>query len=446
MSNSTFERPSVNDAPIAHVDLDAFFASVEILDDPTLRGRPVAVGGAGDRGVIASASYEARRFGVTSAMPSVTARRRCPSLIILPGRFERYSEFSRRFHEMIGDVTPHVEPIGLDEAFLDLRSLALLRVDPLRAVSELRERVRDELHLRSGVGLARNKLFAKLASRRAKPTIRDGQLVEGPGVVWVSPGLEAQWLNELEVRSLWGVGPATNAKLTQLGIRYVRELAAISRGDLERHFGRALGSTLAAYATGDDPREVVTGRPQRSVGHDETFATSLAGIDEVRRALTAHAGVVARALRQRHEVARTITVVARFDDLKSVSRAQTLAFGVDDADAIFAVAEALVRSIDLSLSTRLLGLYASNLSRREDNALQLNFQLPDAQSDSRSRAETVSHDYQVSREALRDAVDEIRRRFGTRSVGNAAELTSRGLEITDQRGRHPFGPDPTSEP
>lgn len=446
MFNSTFDGPGVHEAPIAHVDLDAFFASVEILDDPSLRGRPVAVGGAGERGVIASASYEARRFGVSSAMPSVIARRRCPSLIILPGRFERYSEVSRRFHEMIGDVTPHVEPIGLDEAFLDLRSLGLLRVDPIRAVSELRERIRTELQLLSGVGLARNKLFAKLASRRAKPSVRNGRLVDGPGVLWVSPELEVQWLNELEVRSLWGVGPATNAKLAQLGVRYVRELAMISQADLERHFGPSLGATLAAYATGDDPREVITARAQRSVGHDQTFATSLAGVTEVRRALIGHAGVVGRALRRRREVARTISVVARFDDLQSVSRAQTLAFGIDDVDAIYSVAEALVSSIDLSRSTRLLGLYASNLSAREDNAVQLRFDLPDEGTDDRSRALRTSHDFQVSREALRDVVDDIRRRFGTHSLASAGELTSEGIEVSNQRSSHPFGPEPRSEP
>ena len=185
--NSSSSNPTVDEAPILHVDLDAFFASVEILDDPSLRGKPVAVGGAGDRGVIASASYEARRFGVRSAMPSVVARRACPSLIILPGRFDRYEIYSRQFHDVVRDLTPDFEPLGLDEVFADLRSLRRLHVRPLDAASRLRARINDELGLRCGVGLGRNKLFAKLASKESKPRVVDAKLVEGPGVFWVEP-------------------------------------------------------------------------------------------------------------------------------------------------------------------------------------------------------------------------------------------------------------------
>ncbi|HQU00485.1 MAG TPA: hypothetical protein PLG60_08275, partial [Acidimicrobiales bacterium] len=189
MLSSASKTPSVLEAPIAHIDLDAFFASVEILDDPSLAGRPVAVGGAGERGVIASASYEARRFGVHSAMPSVVAKRLCADLIILPGRFDRYEEYSRRFQRLVQDLTPEIEAIGLDEMFCDLRSLRRLNVNPLEASATLRQRVREELSLHCGIGLGRNKLFAKLASRRAKPRVEGGRLVEGPGVLWVSPSL-----------------------------------------------------------------------------------------------------------------------------------------------------------------------------------------------------------------------------------------------------------------
>jgi DNA polymerase-4 len=156
VSNSPSENPSVDDAPILHVDLDAFFASVEILDDPTLKGKPVAVGGAGDRGVIASASYEARRYGVRSAMPSVIAKRRCPNLIILPGRFDRYEAYSRQFHDIVRDLTPEFEPLGLDEVFANLASLRRLNVRPMSAAARLRRRINDELGLLCGVGLGRN--------------------------------------------------------------------------------------------------------------------------------------------------------------------------------------------------------------------------------------------------------------------------------------------------
>ncbi len=225
--NSSTDSPSVDEAPILHVDLDAFFASVEVMDDPSLRGKPVAVGGGGDRGVIASASYEARRFGVHSAMPSVIARRRCPELIILPGRFDRYEEYSKRFHAIVLDVTPEFEPLGLDEVFADLRSLRRLGVEPIGIAGALRSRIGDELGLLCGVGLARNKLFAKIASKRSKPYVRDGHLVDGPGVVWVDRALEGQWVEALPGRSLWGVGPATAAKLERLGLRWVRDLAKV---------------------------------------------------------------------------------------------------------------------------------------------------------------------------------------------------------------------------
>src|ERR1700731_639181 len=189
VSNSPVEAPSLDEAPILHVDLDAFFASVEILDDPSLRGRPVCVGGAGDRGVIASASYEARRQGIKSAMSSVVARRMCPSLIILPGRFDRYEEYSQRFHEVVNDLTPDYKPLGLDEVFCDLRSLRRLKVAPLDAAWALRAGIREELQLECGVGLGRNKLLAKVASKQSKPRIVDHQLVQGDGVVWVSRAL-----------------------------------------------------------------------------------------------------------------------------------------------------------------------------------------------------------------------------------------------------------------
>ncbi|HUY43782.1 MAG TPA: DNA polymerase IV [Acidimicrobiales bacterium] len=446
MSNSASSAPSVLEAPIAHVDLDAFFASVEVLDDPTLRAKPVAVGGAGARGVIASASYEARRYGVRSAMPSVAAKRLCPSLIILPGRFDRYEEYSRRFQELVRDLTPEVEAIGLDEVFCDLRSLRLLNVNPLEATQRLRQRVSDELKLRCGIGLGRNKLFAKLASRRAKPRVENGQLVEGPGVLWVSPELEALWLEELEVRALWGVGPATAAKLDQLGLRFVRDLARVSENDLVRRFGSSLGTMLAAYAQGEDPREVVSDRVNKSIGHDQTFAVSLQTRDELTSMAERHAAVVARALRAQAQVARTITMIVRFDDLTSVSRSQTLAFGVDDEAAIAAVGEALLASINLPLAVRLLGLHVSGLRERDDNQLQLSFGLAGESNDHRVAAIERSRAHQVNNEALRDAIDEVRQRFGSSAVSNARDLTEGGIDVAKQRGSHAFGPESTSEP
>lgn len=441
MLNSPSEGPSVDEAPLLHIDLDAFFASVEILDDPSLKGRPVCVGGAAERGVIASASYEARRFGVRSAMPSVVAKRLCPDLIILPGRFDRYEVYSRQFHAIVRDLTPDFEPLGLDEVFCDLRSLRRLKVRPIEAASGLRSRISDELGLLCGVGLGRNKLFAKLASKKSKPRVVDGRLVEGPGVVWVSPDLEEKWLDELPVRALWGVGPATAAKLEKLGLYWVRDLARVDEGTLSAHFGASMAASLAAYAKGEDRREVVVERAVKSVGHDQTFARSLEGIEQLTGVAKGHAAVVARALRSQGRVARTITVVVRFDDLTSVSRSQTLSFGVDDEVAIATIAEALLQSVELHYAVRLLGIHASSFLEREDNQMQLTFDMTASSSDAREQAEIVSRERQISHEALRDAVDEVRQRFGRAALAAASELGEHGVDVATQRGRHAFGPE-----
>ncbi len=435
--NSTSEDPSLDEAPILHVDLDAFFASVEMLDDPSLRARPLAVGGSGERGVVASVNYEARRYGVHSGMSSVVARRRCPDLVIVAGHFDRYEAYSRDFHAVVNDLTPTFEPLGLDEVFADLRGLARLGIRPLAAARSLRERVRGELRLECGVGLARNKLFAKLASRRAKPFIENGEVREGPGVVWVSPAREVAWLEELPVRALWGVGPATESKLAQLGVRAVRDLRHIDEVALARYVGTSMAATLVGFSRGEDPRAVVVERTAKSLGHDQTFARSLSGADLV-RAVGHHAAVVSRALRERHVVARTLSLTVRYDDLSSVTRSQTLSFGVDDPDAIAALGEALLESIPVRGAVRLLGLYASSFVAREANEVQLRFAWPggdvSSSDDGRRR--------QVGREALRDAVDEVRARFGVRAVARASELGSEGVRIDRQRGDAPFGPRP----
>jgi DNA polymerase-4 len=431
----------VDEAPLLHIDLDAFFASVEILDDPSLKGKPVCVGGVGERGVIASASYEARRFGVRSAMASVVARRLCPDLIVLPGRFDRYEVYSRQFHDVVRDLTPDFEPLGLDEVFCDLRSLRRLNVRPIAAAAALRSRIADELGLLCGVGLGRNKLFAKLASKKSKPHVVDGRLVEGPGVVWVSPDLEQEWLRELPVSALWGVGPATAAKLEKLGLHWVRDLARVDEVTLAAHVGVSMAASLAAYAVGEDRREVIVDREMKSVGHDQTFARSIEGIDQLAHLAKGHAAVVARALRSQGRVARTITVVVRFDDLTSVSRSQTLSFGVDDEAAIAAIAEALLQSVDLHHAVRLLGIHASSFLERENNQMQLTFAIQASSDNAREWAEIVSRARQISHEALRDAVDEVRQRFGRAALGTASELGEHGVDIATQRGRHAFGPE-----
>ena len=434
------EDPSVLEAPILHVDLDAFFASVEILDDPSLRGKPVAVGGAGERGVIASASYEARRFGVRSAMPSVVALRRCKDLIILPGHFDRYEEYSRRFQAIVGDLTPEYEPLGLDEVFADLRSLARLNVRPITAAIALRKRIDEELHIECGVGLGANKLFAKLSSKQAKPRVDNGRLVAGAGVVWVPPGEQLTWLRTQPVRTLWGVGPATTERLERLGIFTVGELAALSEETLRSHVGRAMARTLSEMAQGRDDRVVTANRATKSIGHEVTFATSIVGVDDLRTHIRQFSAVVARALRSSDQVAHTVSVVVRFDDLNSTRRSETLSFGIDDDVAVATIAMALLESIELRGAVRLLGVGVSSLRERATNELQLAFDLPVGQVDDAQRAAERSLAQQANRAALNDAVDDLRRRFGRSSIGVATDLFDGAIDVATQRGRHAFGP------
>lgn len=439
--NSPSEDPSVDEAPILHIDIDAFFASVEILDDPTLAGKAVVVGGPASRGVVASASYEARRYGVRSAMPTALARRLCPKLVVLPGRFDRYEVYSRQFHDVVRDLTPEFEPLGLDEVFADLRSLRRLNVRPIEAAEALRRRLNGELGLECGVGLGRNKLFAKLASKRSKPRVTQGRLVPGAGVVWVSPRLETEWLAELPVGALWGVGPATAAKLEKLGLRWVRDVAQVDETTLASHVGPALAATLWAFAHGEDNREVVVDRAVKSIGHEQTFGRSLRGMDELIVAARAHAAVVARAMRDQGRVARTISIVVRFDDFTGVTRSQTLSFGIDDEFAITAIAEALLASVELPHAVRLLGVHASSFLERSDNQLQLSFGLETSSPDARQQAQLISRERQISHEALRDAVDDVRQKYGRAAVGTASELRDGAVEIETQRGRHAFGPE-----
>lgn len=435
-------RPSeltVAEVPILHIDLDAFFASVEIIDEPALRGRPVAVGGAGDRGVVASASYEARRFGIHSAMPSVQAKRLCPSLIILPGRFDRYETFSQAFRAIVEDLTPVVEPIGLDELFADLSSLRRLGTQPVAAGHELRRRIHDELGLESGVGLGPNKLFAKLASKRAKPHIRDGEVHPGAGVVAVDAATRTAWLEELPIRALWGVGPATAARLERLGLTMVRELRTLDESVLRRHVGPAMARTLALYAVGDDPRPVEHDRVQKSIGSEETMARSLTSDDELVVAVRRHAGVVARALRKQGLMARTVSVHLRFDSLEDVGRRQSVDFGLDDDDAIGALAQALALSVPRPGPVRLVGVSVASLAAKDQTVAQMAFAFDDAPTVEQSRAR------QLDRAALTDVVDEVRRRFGDGSVGTGRDFGQQGVDVRRQRDRSAFGPDQSSD-
>jgi DNA polymerase-4 len=344
--------PSRPAEPILHVDLDAFYASVEVRKDPSLAGRPVVVGSPGPRGVVMSASYEARRYGVRSAMPSVRARRLCPEAVFLPPDFEAYRAYAHRFREVLLRFTPLVEPLSLDEAFLDVSGAVRLFGPPPEVARRVREAVRSELSLTASVGVAPNKLLAKLASARAKP---DGLLV-----VEASRALE--FLHPLPVDALWGVGERTAETLRRLGVRTVGELARTPAPVLERALGESAARTLSELAWGRDDRAVVPSEPPRSVGHEETYPRDLDGDEEVLREVLAHAHRVAARLREEGYRARTVTLKLRLPSFATLTRSRTLARPTDSGAELFHAARDLYRRLPPGRRRfRLVGVAVSGL-------------------------------------------------------------------------------------
>jgi DNA polymerase-4 len=414
--------------------MDAFFASVEILDDPSLAGKPVIVGGAGARGVVASCTYEARAYGVHSAMPSLRARQLCPQAIFLPGRHSRYAEVSGQLHRILLDVTPMVEPIGLDEAFMDVAGATRL-LGPADVIAQaVRRRVRDELRLGCAVGIGRSKMIAKLASRAAKPRATREGLTPGAGVVLVAPEEEIAFLHRHDVEALWGVGPATAKRLHDLGVRTVGDLAALPEDTVVRRLGKASGAHLAALARGEDPDPVRPDRPAKSLGHEETFSQDIVDPYELERHALRMAESVAVMLRGATLSARTITIKVKFKDLSLQTRSHTLPRAVTTGSAIGQVAAALVAGIDPGDGVRLLGVSASGLAPGSGD--QLAFDLGDGTGQSSESAMAREQSWQD----VTAAVDAIRTRFGTSAVGSAAHVSDEGVEVPARRDA-PWGPD-----
>jgi DNA polymerase-4 len=414
--------------------MDAFFASVEVLDDPSLAGKPVIVGGAGARGVVASCTYEARAYGVHSAMPSMRARQLCPEAIFLSGRHSRYAEVSAQLHKVLANVTPMVEPIGLDEAFMDVAGAIRVLGPPDQIARSLRQQVRDELHLDCAVGVGRSKMIAKLASRAAKPRASRSGLEPGPGVYLVEAERELDFLHAHNVEALWGVGPATTKRLHDLGVRTVGDLAALPVDTLIRRLGKASGAHLSALARGDDPDPVNPNRPNKSLGHEETFSQDLVDPLELERHVLRMSESVATMLRGGGTACRTVTVKVKFKDLSLISRSHTLSRPLSTGGAIGLVAAALLASVDPGEGIRLLGVSASGLTTAGGD--QLSFDLGDGMTEanqSGTATEQSWHDVTV-------AVDAIRNRFGKTSVGSAGRVTEEGVQVPARRDA-PWGPD-----
>jgi len=436
-----------DDRAILHVDMDAFFAAVEVLDDPGLAGRPVIVGGSGARGVVASCTYEARAFGVQSAMPSLRARQLCPPAVFVDGHYTRYAEVSRQLHELLAEVTPLVEPIGLDEAFLDVTGARRLLGPAVEIAHALRARVADELRLACSVGVGRSKLVAKLASRAAKPVAsRDGPRA-GPGVVDVAPEDELAFLHPLPIGALWGAGPATVRRLHDVGVATVGELAALPEDAVIRLLGPALGTQLTELARGYDPRPVVPDRPAKSIGHEETFRHDVLEPAELRAHAVRMAHAVALHLREAGLAGRTVVVKVRYADFSTITRSHTLPFLVDTAEALDAVAGALLDAVDLGDGVRLLGVSVSGLAE-ESPARQLAFDLASdtglAGITEDGSSTTGAAGLQASWQEVSAAVDAIRARFGRTSVGRAAAVGPDGVGVPTQR-QAPWGPSEEDE-
>jgi len=413
-------------ASILHVDMDAFYAAVEILEDPSLAGKPVIVGGTGSRGVVAACSYEARVYGVHSAMPSVRARRLCPHAVFLNGRFDRYNEYSRRLHEILASFTPVVEGIALDEAFLDVGGAGRLLGDGGTIGAEIRSRVSDELHLSASVGAGTSKLIAKLASEAAKPRAGPNGIQPGLGVKVVPPGEELAFLHPHSVRALWGVGPATFKRLQRFGVRTVGDLAALPEQTLVHTLGESQGRHLHALAWGRDDRPVEAERVTKSIGHEETYAHDHYDPEELRREGVRMAEAVGSRLREHGVAGRTITVKVRFKDFQTITRSRTPLEPVDTGPAIAAIAADLLAQVDPTPGVRLLGVSASNLVEKQARQLSLD-------------------DALAPWEEATKAIDEVRRRFGDAAVGPASMVGKAGLRVK-RRGDQQWGPDDRKPP
>ena len=406
--------------------MDAFFVSVELRRRPELVGQPVVVGGTGSRGVVAAASYEARRYGVRSAMPSAVARRRCPHAVFLSGDHELYAQVSREVREIFDRYTPIVEPLSLDEAFLDVTGSLSLFGDGVHIARSIRAAVRSELSLGCSVGVARNKFLAKLASVEAKPIAHPDRVEPGPGVVWVEPDREQEFLDRLPVGRLWGVGPATFEKLQRLGVTRVSELRAIDDDLLVAALGRSSAQHLAALAVGHDERQVETDRAAKSISHEETFATDKFSTAELDRELVRLADGVARRLRSAGLGARTLQLKIRFGDFTTISRSTTTADALDLAPDILDAVRPLLAAIDTSRGVRLLGVSGSNLGVA---SRQLSFDEAESAPDWASAT---------------GALDEIRARFGASAIGPASALEGGALRVV-RPGTQQWGPDQPSD-
>jgi DNA polymerase-4 len=402
-------------ATILHADLDAFYASVEQLLDPSLRGKPIAVGG----GVVLAASYEARAFGIGSGMPGRRARELCPQLIFVGGHFSDYERLGDAVIKVLNDFTPLVERISIDEAFADVAGCTHLFGPPAEIAGAIRRRVRAELGLPISVGVARTKHLAKIASQVAKPD----------GLVIVDPDTELDFLHDLPVELMWGVGPITKARLAAIGVLTIGQLARTSGWSLEPLLGPAASEKLTALAWNRDPREIKTNRRARSAGAQSALGRKPAEEWVIVPTLRHLADRVASRLRAKSRPGRTVTVRVRFADLRSVTRSVTLDAPISATLILAEIAEELVRRL-LALhpdekTISLLAISVSHLEKLSDVQLELPFELQDDERRPGSRRG-------AARWMADRSVDMIRDRFGWEAVGYGSVALGLSRSVPDE--------------
>jgi len=395
-------------ATILHVDLDAFYAAVEQRDNPELRGKPVLVGGSARRGVVAACSYESRVYGIRSAMPMAEALRRCPHAIVVRHHMDRYAAASREFFQILGDYSPEVEGLSLDEAFLDVTASERLLGDGPTIARAIKRRVRDQLALVASVGVAPIKLAAKIASDIDKP---DGLRV-------VPPDQLLAFLHPLPVTRLWGVGETTRGVLATLGLATIGDVARYPEGALVSRLGAVTGHHLAALARGEDARAVVAEHDPVSVGHRETFDDDLDDKGELAVVLLDQADRVAARLRAAELRARAVVLYIKYDDFRQITRRTTLDAATSDGGVLARIAIELLGKVAIEPRkggrVRLCGLAATELEAR-DAPRQLGF-------DEASRAKG---------ERLGDTIDKLSAKFGKGAIRRAVHLAE---EDDDERG------------
>lgn len=379
---------------IIHVDMDAFYASVEMLDNPELKGKPVVVGGASDRSVVSAASYEARKYGIHSAMAMVKARKLCPAAVILPVRMERYREVSGLIMAIFHRFTPLVEPISLDEAFLDVTGSAGLFGEGPVIAREIKKLIRQETGLTASAGVATSKLVAKIASDLEKPD----------GLTVVEAGYEREFLAPLPVKRLWGAGRKTLDALTLLNVETIGDVAALPPEILDARFGKH-GRHLHLSSHGIDERPVVPTREAKSIGHEETFERDLADLTAIRRELLELAGKVGARLRSHDCRGQTVTIKIKYFDFSTATRSLTLDQATSDTREIYQRGlELLDRTEAGKKPVRLVGISVSNLAARGRGYQQDLF--------GRNREREKSH-------SLNKAVDQINRKYGHNTINPA---------------------------